>query len=169
MARNETKRGMTLVELTVVLAVIAIVSTLVVTFVLMLSEESRLASARLNALEEIELVESLTETWLEDNPDAKLNNDPESDGVRIVVESLDKSDNITLTKSVDGTVAYGYKNGGSTSSITLEQITGLTVKVTESTDADSVDKLFVCTLTYEAGGATESYVFCVDPHKGDKA
>lgn len=155
MARNETKRGMTLVELTVVLAVIAIVSTLVVTFVLMLSEESRLASARLNALEEIELVESLTESWLEDNPDANS----DSEGV-----VLGSGDNYITLGAVDGTVAYGYKNGGSTSSITLEQITNLEVVI-----KGSVDKLFVCTLTYEAGGATESYVFCVDPHKGDKA
>lgn len=146
---------MTLVELTVVLAVIAIVSTLVVTFVLMLSEESRLASARLNALEEIELVESLTETWLEDNPDA--NSDSEG-------AVLGSGDNYITLGAVDGTVAYGYKNGESESSITLEQITDLEVVI-----KGSEDKLFVCTLTYEAGGVTESYVFCVDPHKGDKA
>lgn len=155
MARNETKRGMTLVELTVVLAVIAIVSTLVVTFVLMLSEESRLASARLNALEEIELVESLTETWLEDNPDAVDGTD-----IGVIVKSGDVGAEKYLNLK-DGTFEY---NGASTSSITLEQITDLEVVI-----KGSEDKLFVCTLTYEAGGVTESYVFCVDPHKGDKA
>ena len=141
---NNGRRGMTLAELSIVLAVIAIVSTLVVTFVVLVNERSNASTARLDALNEVALAESMIESHLESG------------------ESVSDDDFNLETKVLTlGSVTHTF-----TKIINIE----ITKKHAVENDANS-DTLFICTVTYNIfdNGAAEpeTYTFVVDPHVGE--
>ena len=61
------RRGFTLAELSVVLAVLSIVSIMVASFTAMVSNSRQLSTARLEALQDVRVVEALVEGFIEGN------------------------------------------------------------------------------------------------------
>ena len=74
--RNTKKRAFTLAELAVVLAVIAIASTMVVSFTALVGNRRAVSQQKLDAYTEIRLVEALVENYIENNaPEAAMDTD----------------------------------------------------------------------------------------------
>ena len=69
---NKSRRAFTLAELTVVLAVVAVLSVMVASFATLVRQNTRKSTEQLDALNEIEIVETLVENWLEENPNAEI-------------------------------------------------------------------------------------------------
>ena len=148
--RKNSKRGMTLVELSVVLAVVAIVATMVVSFVVMVSTRRRSAAERLEALSDIEIVENVTESWIEQN----------STGEIYVEESILSANGDASTLAFSDGVFY--RNG---TAVVLDRVTSVSFA---SMNGDNGEILYVCTVTYTlTGKGEEVYVFCVNPHVGE--
>jgi len=60
------KKGATIAEMIVALAVVAVVSTVVLTFATLVHTRSIIASAKLEALQDMTSVEAICESWLSD-------------------------------------------------------------------------------------------------------
>lgn len=58
------KKGTTLVELAVVLAVISIISTIVISFSLMVGRRVRVSRAKLEAMQDVKVIETIAEGWI---------------------------------------------------------------------------------------------------------
>lgn len=63
MFRNRKRRGVSIAEMCIVLAVLAITGTVVVTFTAMVGARSSASVARLNAAEDIEVSQIMMENW----------------------------------------------------------------------------------------------------------
>ena len=61
----ERNRGMTLAEICVVLAIVAIMTSMIVSFVIIVSRETKIGTEYLDAVREIKLVENIIEQELE--------------------------------------------------------------------------------------------------------
>ena len=61
----ERKRGMTLAEICVVLAIVAIMTSMIVSFVIIVSRETKIGTEYLDAVREIKLVEKIVEQAIE--------------------------------------------------------------------------------------------------------
>ena len=61
---NKHLRGATIAELIIVLAVLTIISTIVISFVVMSNENVRNSSQKVDALNDIAVVESIVNNWL---------------------------------------------------------------------------------------------------------
>ncbi len=58
------KKGTTLVEIAVVLAVISIISTIVISFSLMVGRRVRVSRAKLEAMQDVKVIETIAEGWI---------------------------------------------------------------------------------------------------------
>ena len=63
--RGIAEKGATLIELVVVFAVLAIISTVVISFVMMSNENVKASRDKVDALNDISVVESIVESWVE--------------------------------------------------------------------------------------------------------
>ena len=63
--RGIAGKGATLIELVVVFAVLAIISTVVISFVMMSNENVKASRDKVDALNDISVVESIVESWVE--------------------------------------------------------------------------------------------------------
>ena len=151
--KNNTRRGATITELLVVIAVIAIAAGMVATFSTMVSANRELSQARLDALQDIKLAETVIENFIEDNA---------SSGLIVSESSINHSgDRITFA---NGALNIYPAVGSDTNplSINLETITEITFDV-----IGDDDKIYYCTIIYDIGGTPFDYTFCVNPYAGE--
>ena len=62
---NTSKKGVTLAELVVIIAVLSIISTMVISFVVMTGESVSSSKQKADALNDLAIVESMMESWLD--------------------------------------------------------------------------------------------------------
>lgn len=169
------RKGATLAEICVVLAVVSIISLMVVSFVTMTSGRSAASAAKVNAMEELELVESLVENWF----DAMMKNGGQ-------VEYNGALTDNTIQFNEDATIIEGYVSGSirmqnrseicillpgeeSETVYLLKTVKGLTFS--GETREDGTDTLYFCKVeyTYSMNGKeiTQYYTFCVNPRVGE--
>lgn len=180
------RRGMTMAEILICVAMVAIAVVMVVSFSVSMGGRTRRSNAQLEAREEVELVESVTRSWLNNVLSNALHNEqatefsvtaPDADGWgRDLAVKLgpapgegeqDARQNFTLTcqyKRLTGT-----RPTGEAIDLRLERVTGATFFVT----VDGDDALFYCRVTYQVpmSGSNQmqelTHVFCVNPHIGE--
>ncbi len=165
MNTKNLRRGATLTELMVVIAVIAIVAVMVVSFSAMVSGGREMAQAKLDALQDIRLAESVIENFIEDGANSlKLDNLNEETGkFKTLTSGEEKVDTVKLNGNFL-TVVYGSVEGKSPIVLELQSVTGI-----EFTEHGTDDKIYYCTITYDIGGTNnESYTFCVNPYAGEE-
>ena len=152
--KNRGRRGMTVSELMVVLAVLTIVIVMVVSFSTMVGSTSKLAKAKLDALNDIRLAESVIEGFIEENGNSLDHLDHTSLG----------NENNRAKFESDGNlhIYYGDPNRQNLS-LKLENVKSITFDTIGETD-----KIYYCTITYEIGGSDFNYTFCVNPYAGEK-
>ena len=138
--RMKNRRGFTITELAVVLAVLAIISTMVITFNSLVSNRRAASQARLDALNDIKIAETVIEDHIEKN------------GI-----TFDDNGNPDDISYADHILKVGERT------VSLERVTE--VNVSSGGDAD---KIYYCTLEYTIPGqdATQTYTFCVYPYTG---
>ena len=147
---NQKKRGFTLSELAIVLAVLAIVTTMVVSFNTLMHHRRAVSQAKLDVMNDIKLAEVLIENFLEEN---------EIEGRNIKNGDADVADT-KITASEKNLEFSGHDLTVGTSKVTLEKVTDITfVFKTENTNG----KIYFCTIDYTVPGkdSTDSYTFCV--------
>ena len=72
---SNNRRGFTLAELSIVLAVLAIVLTMVVSFTAMTNNSRQLSEARLEALQDIRVAEAIVENFIEGKSSITINSE----------------------------------------------------------------------------------------------
>ncbi len=142
--RDPKKRGFTLTELTVVLAVMAIVATLAVTFSSLISKRRAESHARLAAMQDISVAESMIEGWIKSN-------EPTVTERELTVESNPERS----VRAENGTL---YINGEA--AFAFDRVTDITF----STQTNGVGHtIYFCSVAYTLPEADEeeNYTFCV--------
>lgn len=138
------KKGATLAELCVVIAIAAIVSVMVVSFSTLASNRVDTFQERANINSEIALVEAMTEGWIVSTTEGGATPESLADTPPVIYE-----DRLYFTEELSVPVDYVKS-----------------IKLTVMTQEG--DALYVVTLTYRAvGGKEATYTFCVNPYIGD--
>lgn len=158
---NNNRRGFTLAELTVVLAVLVIVSAMVISFTAMVTNSRQLSSARLDALSDVKVAESIIEGFIEGNGDIIALND----GIYVETEGVDENNEKTKNKVLYFEKSEEEQGGTLTTpetSVTLERVNEITFE-----EHGSADKIYYCTIKYSVGNHEYNYTFCVNPYVGE--
>ena len=159
--RKTGKKGSTLAELCVVLALIATASAMIASFSMLISARTNLSTARLNAMNDLELVESVTEGWMsrmvEQGIEASL------DGYTLESGSYD------LSFSPGNRILSGTLPDGDIT-VQLDQVSAINYEVLR----ENGNVLCICTVKLEmptlASNDTKEYssrTFCVNLNVGD--
>lgn len=158
MKTKNLRRGATLTELMVVIAVIAIVAVMVVSFSAMVSGGREMAQAKLDALQDIRLAESVIENFIEEY----------HSGIDVYETKLEYKEDENSEETDSISFMGGYLEvirDGNTSRITLETVSSVTFEKYEK----GTDAIYYCKITYNVGGTKpESYTFCVNPYAGEE-
>lgn len=156
---SKVRKGVTIAETMVALALVSIMITLVVSFVLSITRQTKSNASNDAMRRDCILIESAAERWMN----------------KLVGQSISNStDNKTLTATVEGeTYTIKFENNAIVGTLPNEEdIKFYTESVTEITfellENDS-ELLLICTVKckYQEGDKTEEFKICVNPHLGD--
>lgn len=160
--RNKLKsrKGATLAELVIVLAVVVIAAGMVVSFSSMMHGAQGISNARHEALQDVRVAEALIESFIENNADKELF---VSDGggklsYKMIEGGEEKEYSVFFTNAKAFVVAGNDV-------MFLESLDSIAfVKETGTNDT-----LYYCTITYSVADAPHSYTytFCVNPYAGE--
>jgi hypothetical protein len=190
MHRNK-KKGITLTEICVALAVLSIVSLVVVSFAAMATGRGATGTDKLKFMQDIELLEAVVDDWFEavynagDKvsvvDDAPVSADPtepteptEPTDPPVIHTWLKMAGNesITLQYNSQNLVVVFPAEGGESVSRTFqfEVITDVQFEVKEN--PSKTDEIFFCTVTYvyrqgQNKEVEKNYTFCINPRVGE--
>lgn len=160
---KQGRKGFTLAELAVVLAVLAVISGMVVTFTLMAGSSSEISSARLSALQDIRVAEAIIEGFVSSN-DATVDINTVTENGRYT--TLTKGDSsLSFDSNEKKLIIKNGQNGENGSSLELQKVTSIEFEVVEQ----GTDKIYYCFITYHVAGKDYNYNFCVNPIVGEGA
>jgi prepilin-type N-terminal cleavage/methylation domain-containing protein len=162
--RIKQKRGFTLSELCIVLALVAVVATIVTSFCLVVHQRSVISSARLNIVNEVNVVETFVERWVDKMSEKGATFSIAEDGT--LTATLEGADyEATFSEGVfNGAVPSG-ENGMTFSTTSIDSV----VFEIESQNGDTI---FFCTATallpqVNGDAKEEKYTFCVNSRIGE--
>ena len=162
--RIKQKRGFTLSELCIVLALVAVVATIVTSFCLVVHQRSVISSARLNIVNEVNVVETFVERWVDKMSEKGATFSTSEDGtLTATLEGVDYK--ATFSEGVfNGAVPSG-ENGMTFSTTSIDSV----VFEVESQNGDTI---FFCTATallpqINGDAKEEIYTFCVNSRIGE--
>lgn len=162
--RIKQKRGFTLSELCIVLALVAVVATIVTSFCLVVHQRSVISSARLNIVNEVNVVETFVERWVDKMSEKGATFSISKDGtLTATLEGVDYK--ATFSEGVfNGAVPSG-ENGMTFSTASIDSV----VFEVESKNGDTI---FFCTATallpqVNGDAKEEKYTFCVNSRIGE--
>ena len=138
--KYRSRRGVTLLELCIVMALVAILSSMVATFTVMTNRRSRAAEERLSAMQEIAMVEAAVDAWFDRHGTASC--------------QITASGN-ALACDCDGEAAFTLTSVA----FHPEHVTG--VEFSQS------DEVYFCRVTYAVTSTEETITFCVNPRVGE--
>lgn len=154
----EKKKGFTLVELVIVLAVLVIAAGMAITFSTMMHGAQSVSNARYEALQDVRTAESLIEGFIENNA-----------GHLTVVDNY----------SIAGDKLY-YMDGSNECALFFTNAKAFVVAGNEVLFLESLesinfdvatangDTLYYCSIEYSVAETTYTYTFCVNPYVGEK-
>lgn len=151
------KKGVTLAEICVVLAIISICSVMVVSFSLMVNRRSAAAQARLAAMEDMTSLEIVVESWVERLTVAGATFTGEPEMLSATLQG------VSYTCTFDGERLVGTLPDGTELTYLPETVTAISFTAAQK----SADSIFFCTVTYEINGEASPYTFCVNPYVGE--
>lgn len=157
--KNKKRRGATVAELMVVIAVLAIAATMVVSFSAMTSGTTKLANAKLEALNEIRLAESAIEGFIESNAN-------ENREISRLSDEMLSVDGVGTVKFLNGFLSISYNEGTGKDNVViqLESVTSITFDIHGS----GSDVIYYCHIGYNVGETGFTYTFCVNPYVGEQ-
>ena len=169
--RGIAEKGATLIELVVVFAVLAIISTVVISFVMMSNENVKASRDKVDALNDISVVESIVESWVENRIKDKCS----------FLMGTEKTE--TLVSTVKEDITYTYElimegndlkekvtsNDDTTSTVLYTSVAIKSIKfyceeskVEEGNEIIKRDTIVYCYITY--GKNDYVYTFTVYPY-----
>lgn len=160
---RSNRKGSTLAEMCVVLAVISIVTLAVVSFTTMVSARGSVSAAKLKMMEDRRLTRVVLESWLDTLTEANATITTDENGILAFV-----SGNV-YTVSLQENQLIATVPSGDTLTCPISTLTRLTFD--RMTNAGG-DALYICTAEYEipdpnGGTLQRSFTFAIDPHIGD--
>ena len=174
--RNKLKsrKGATLAELVIVLAVVVIAAGMVVSFSSMMHGAQGISNARHEALQDVRVAEALIESFIENNAgEIKIQEDgagSKGDVIYIGDTYENRKSFIYLGSDGDGNaLIYVIQGEGENSDIkpviSLKSAKSISFVEEKGTN----DTLYYCTITYSVADAPHSYTytFCVNPYAGE--
>ena len=153
------KKGMTIAEICIVLAVLSIVSLSIVSFAAMATGRGATSTDKLKVMQDIELLEAMVDNWFnevyttEDKPEIDTNN-----GGLLKVGDTKSLSWANGNLIIDGIRTYRF-----------ETVTGLEFERLNQGDDDD-DDIYFCKVTYtyrQNKDKTGYYTFCVNPRVGE--
>lgn len=177
------RKGTTLAEIAIVLAVLSVISTVVLSFVLMVSRRARASSARLEAMQDIEFVETLTESWINvmrENGATFVTDADRPNVLKAVIPdnsliSSSRSEAVSFTLSYDsasGTLIGTLPNDRMSLTFTSQRVSSMKFDATSEIVLIDDPCVFFCSLEYSIPlvgydtGKTFNYNFCVNSRIG---
>lgn len=161
MDTRNTRRAFTLTELTVVMAVLAIVLVLVTSFTAMVSNSRELSAARLEALQDIRVAEKIIENFIEGNNGVSIENST----LKVVTSTLTFYEGDTLIAG-ESKLAFDERekalclNGKAI--LTLKRVESIKFEFAKyGSSDDNADKIYYCRINYTVGDHGYDYTFCV--------
>ena len=158
MKTKNLRRGATLTEIMVVIAVVAIVAVLVVSFSTMVSSSRELAQAKLDALQDIRLAETIIENFI-------------VDGANSGEITLDTKKTVLTNKNKDQIRFEGWSlivDYAVTNKADIQLELDSVKEIKFDTHENGNDTIYYCTISYEVGGTPFEYTFCVNPYAGEE-
>ena len=153
---NSSRKAMTLAEICVVLAVIAIVSTVVASFCLMANHRAVASSNRMQILNEVNAIEKIVEQFVDANTTVSIKNG-----------ALTAEDN--KISFVDGVLTAAMRDGEDPISLDCEAVDSISFELMPKSSDMLVFCEVTCTLPLANGEReTETYVFCVNSRLGEE-
>lgn len=145
--RKRNTRGVTLAELCIVMAVIAIVSTMVVSFTVLMQARTRVIAADRDTVSDLGTVESALDTFIRryDSDKNTLSSGENSSALLLNNTFALKLSTDEETGEVDAIVITDDK-GNATTSLPLHTVTKLEFEIVKESENDSA--LVICTVTY---------------------
>ena len=151
------RKGATMAEICIIMAVISIVSMSVVSFITMTSGRSAASIGRLEAIDDLELVETVVDKWFAQTTQPI---------------TIDKDKGMVLVGElpairIENRVLYVDFQGAGMEDYPLERVKALFFTCEESDTKDDV--LYFCTVTYYLKNEDEeqTYTFCINPRVGE--
>ena len=173
---NRNRRGFTLAELAIVIALIAIVLAMVTSFIVMIDSSRDLSQVKLEAMQNISVAEAIIERFITDAEnnggtvafDDKCSDSPENEDWYCELKSVNKEGEegkiLLFDKGIHALVSTANEEGKENNLTTLDTVKDIRFRVIENSN----DRLYYCTITYDIGGkSTQEYTFCVNPHAGE--
>lgn len=161
--KEKQKKGFTLSEVCVVLAVVGIVSAIVTSFCIVMHHRSVMSRARLDIINEVNVLEEYVESWV--------------DKVVASNATIGQVENGTVNATVaDATYEASFSNGKFTGTLpdSLEMTFDTTriEALTFDVDVKGSDAIIFCKVTArmpkaDGGSELESYTFCVNSRLDD--
>lgn len=179
--RNKLKsrKGATLAELVIVLAVVVIAAGMVVSFSSMMHGAQGISNARHEALQDVRVAEALIESFIENNADAE-NVGFDDNGALTFNKENGKTAKLSFYNSNVVKIINIINEDETSAQLQIENIESITFEMVDSAgnvckqkgDADinlDNDTLYYCTVNYSVADAPHSYTytFCVNPYAGE--
>ena len=170
MHRNK-KKGITLTEICVALAVLSIVSLVVVSFAAMATGRGATGTDKLKFMQDIELLEAVVDDWFDAVYTGAGSVTVES-AEPMAKRELETTSGLTLQWNNGNLIAVFPAEGGEPVSRTFqfEVITDVQFEVKEN--PSKTDEIFFCTVTYvyrqgQNKEVEKTYTFCINPRVGE--
>lgn len=166
--KKNNRKGVTLAEICIVLAVVAIVSLSVASFATMAGGRGTSAATKLDAMGDLEIVEAVVESWILEavRLEETIKIDPVNEKNSTI--SIDGgSDKISVRSN--GWMEVSFPSDGNTEMLNynLKSVVGLRFE----TKTDGTATLYYCTVAYEYRNGIvtkeQTYTFCVYPRVGE--
>lgn len=169
MKKNTYKRGFTLTELAVVLAVLGIVSAMVVSFTVSINGSRQLSSARLDAMSDVGVAESFVNDFIERNGGVVATDEDGNSYISVITVVDDES---IETKKLFFQPAAEEEPAKIVVDVTAEGEADTAITLTSVTDIKfesmgSDDVIYFVTVTFEVLDNPESITFCVNPYTSE--
>ena len=160
----KNRKGFTLSELCIVLALEAIVSTIVISFCLIMNKRSAISRARLDIVNEVNAVETLIEKWVDKMSEQGAVFGKAEDGS--LVATVNKV--VYNATFVNGEFKASVPDGDNEMAFATTSIDSVVFEV-ESKNGDTI---FFCTATallpqVNGEAKEEKYTFCVNSRIGE--
>ena len=162
---NRSRRGVTVAELVVALALVSVMSIVVISFIMLMNSRTKANAANDTVIQDRQIIKAGVEAWLEnslaDGAAFSLQADNKS-----VCSQYDGVENSCTLVFEDGVLQGTYPNGEPLT-IRTKSVSDITFQLMMADG--SKDFLLFCTVIggEEDLGKKTSYTFCVNPHEGE--
>ncbi|MBR2938102.1 MAG: hypothetical protein IKB80_06410 [Oscillospiraceae bacterium] len=158
---KKRKKGMSIAEICIVLAVISIAGLMVTSFTVMVGTRSSVSAARLEVMQDLEMAETVLEGWVD--------NMTGQDAVFVAEEGRLKAvkDTVDYAVTLEDGLLMAPVPAGAPYRVALETVTAIAVEAKHN----GPDTIFFCTLTYtdpQGGEEPQTYTFCINSRIGEK-